>query len=86
MTIIANPALLIQLVPVMIDAIKEGADIVERLTRGDTTALEKAQDWLGVTGDVADAIAAWNASKATAQTGGSGLINAPGHAPPLQTP
>lgn len=57
-----NPAL-IALIPVLIEGIKDGVDIVQRLTEGDTTAEQQALDWLGVSGSVESAIANWKASK-----------------------
>lgn len=49
--------------PEFVKGIREGAEIYERLQRGDESAVDQAKDWLGVTGDVSDAIAAWEASK-----------------------
>ena len=64
---IINPAtikLASELIPLLVMGVKEGADIIDRLQKGDESAIDQAKDWLGVTDKVEDAIAAWEASKA----------------------
>lgn len=58
-----DPILIAKLLPMVIEGVKAGMDIVERLSKGDTDAAEQARDWLGVTGDVQAAVDAWEASK-----------------------
>ena len=60
---IATAIALTRYVPLMVSGIKEGAEIVERLTAGDVSAEQAAQDWLGITGKVEEAIAEWEASQ-----------------------
>lgn len=49
--------------PMIFSGIREGLDIYERLRAGDLTAEEAAKDWLGVAGNVEQAIQNWEASK-----------------------
>lgn len=58
-----DPILISKLIPLLAEGVKAGIDIVERLSKGDADAVEQAKDWLGITGDVESAIAAWEASK-----------------------
>ncbi len=61
-----NPALIklaAALGPEIIRGIREGAEIYERLQKGDESAIEQARDWLGVTDKVQSAIDNWEASK-----------------------
>lgn len=63
MSIVATAATLARLIPLMVDGVKQGQEIIERLQAGDMNAAEQAADWLGVTGDVERAIGNWEASK-----------------------
>lgn len=54
---------LAQYVPLIVQGIKDGADLISRIQAGDLTAEEAAKDWLGITGEVEDAIEAWKASE-----------------------
>lgn len=54
---------LARLIPAMIEGIKQGADIVQRLSSGDQTAAQEAADWIGVTISVENAIKSWEDSK-----------------------
>lgn len=54
-----NPALILAL----LQGIKDGVDIVERLQNGDQTAEQAAHDWLGVTAKVEAAAENWESSK-----------------------
>jgi hypothetical protein len=54
-----NPALILAL----LQGIKDGVDIVERLQNGDQTAEQAAHDWLGVTAKVEAAAENWDKAK-----------------------
>jgi hypothetical protein len=58
-----NPAtlqLIVKLIPAIVEGITEGADIIKRLTAGDTTAAQQAVDWLGVTTKFQAAVDEWH--------------------------
>lgn len=57
-----------QLILTMLQAIKEGVDIVERIQNGDQTAEQAANDWLGVSQRFEDAAKNWEASKGASDT------------------
>lgn len=52
-----------QLILALLQGIKDGVDIVERLQNGDQSAEQAAADWLGVTSKVDAAITNWKDSK-----------------------
>lgn len=60
-----DPILIAKLLPMVIEGVKAGVDIIDRLSKDDPDAAEQATDWLGVTGDVQAAIDTWEASKKT---------------------
>jgi hypothetical protein len=65
MSIVATAATIARLIPLVVDGVKEGQEIIERLKAGELDAAQQAADWLGVTGDVEQAIENWEASKTT---------------------
>lgn len=51
------------LISMILSEIPTAVDIIQRLQAGDVGAEEQAKDWLGITGDVDDAITEWKATQ-----------------------